>query len=78
MEKYNATYMFGLPPNGEKLWPPAQGYPVIPPAAEKTPSRHKKNRKRDLCPFWIKYYPSCLWSLFENEYWFFVLSTMKF
>lgn len=50
METYNATYIFSMPPlNGEKMWPVAQGYPVIPPTAKKMPGRAKKKRKRDPC-----------------------------
>lgn len=50
VDTYYAIYAFGLPPlNGEKMWPVAQGYPVIPPAVKKMPGRPKKKRKRDPC-----------------------------
>lgn len=50
VEMYTQSYMHRLPPmNGEKMWPPAEGFPVIPPAAKKMPGRSKKKRKRNPC-----------------------------
>ena len=48
VSKYKLAYGYGLPAlNGEKLWPPAEGYPVVPPPIKKMPSRPKKVRRRD-------------------------------
>ncbi|XP_047983687.1 uncharacterized protein LOC125224347 [Salvia hispanica] len=46
--KYKLAYGYGLPAlNGEKLWPAAEGLPVIPPPIRKMPGRPKKVRRRD-------------------------------
>lgn len=42
------AYGYGLPAlNGQKLWPIAEGYPVIPPPVRSMPGRPKKVRRRD-------------------------------
>ncbi|XP_042022963.1 uncharacterized protein LOC121770266 [Salvia splendens] len=49
LRKYMKAYGYGLPAlNGEKLWPQAEGYPVVPPPVKKMPGRPKKVRRRDL------------------------------
>lgn len=46
--KYREAYKYGLPPlNGERMWPTAEGFPIIPPAVKKMPGRPKKKRKRN-------------------------------
>lgn len=48
LSKYKVAYGYGLPAlNGEKLWPVAEGYPVVPPPVKKMPGRPKKVRRRD-------------------------------
>ncbi|XP_042018903.1 uncharacterized protein LOC121766704 [Salvia splendens] len=48
LSKYTSAYGYGLPAlNGEKLWPQAEGYPVVPPPVKKMPGRPKKVRRRD-------------------------------
>ncbi|XP_042005720.1 uncharacterized protein LOC121754424 [Salvia splendens] len=48
LSKYKLAYGYGLPAlNGEKLWPQAEGYPVVPPPVKKMPGRPKEVRRRD-------------------------------
>ncbi|XP_042032342.1 uncharacterized protein LOC121779059 [Salvia splendens] len=48
LSKYKLAYGYGLPAlNGEKLWPQAEGYPVVPPPVKKLPGKLKKVRRRD-------------------------------
>ena len=48
MSKYKLAYGYGLLAlNGEKLWPSAEGYPVVPPPVRKMSGRPKKVRRRD-------------------------------
>ncbi|XP_042059388.1 uncharacterized protein LOC121803872 [Salvia splendens] len=48
LSKNKLAYGYGLPAlNGEKRWPPAEGYPVVPPPDKKMPGRPKKVRMRD-------------------------------
>lgn len=45
MDKYVECYKYGLPPlNGERMWPIAEGLPIIPPPVKKMPGRPKKKR----------------------------------
>lgn len=48
VEKYKVAYKYGLPPmTGEKMWPQAEGYPVVPRVVKKMLGRPKKKRKRN-------------------------------